>query len=310
MALIDKLKAIANGFRASRGTEQEYSLDEMAVLAAEKVGGGSGGSGDGTPKAVKSLVNITASTRILFPSGVEYYYNHEQLPEIPVYVVENYPYILIMRTLTTTRIYASVEKPYHWTPDNGTARITIPTGAYIRAKLNIDANSWIIDSSGTSTWLNTDGTSAGWSVWWSSYDIPNGSADAEEIYFPASLPQEEQPADATHFYYSGERLPKIPEDVLAEYPYVYMIETNAFSAFSVKPYFYSTTDYPSTLKADGGGVRYTYDAETDSWVFGKEYSSVYIILSGFHWTNYDVPNGSADATDVYHYGTLAVPDPD
>lgn len=39
MALIDKIKAIANGFRASRGTEQEYSLDEMAVLAAEKVGG-------------------------------------------------------------------------------------------------------------------------------------------------------------------------------------------------------------------------------------------------------------------------------
>lgn len=40
MALIDKLKAIADGFRASRGTTKEYSLDEMAVLAAEKVGGG------------------------------------------------------------------------------------------------------------------------------------------------------------------------------------------------------------------------------------------------------------------------------
>lgn len=38
MALIDKLKAIADGFRASRGTTREYSLDEMAVLAAEKVG--------------------------------------------------------------------------------------------------------------------------------------------------------------------------------------------------------------------------------------------------------------------------------
>lgn len=49
MALIDKLKAIADGFRASRGTEQEYSLDEMAVLAAEKVEAVPGGTvPDGT----------------------------------------------------------------------------------------------------------------------------------------------------------------------------------------------------------------------------------------------------------------------
>ena len=43
MALTDKLTAIADGFRTSRGTEQKYTLDEMAVLAAEKVGGGAGG---------------------------------------------------------------------------------------------------------------------------------------------------------------------------------------------------------------------------------------------------------------------------
>ncbi len=43
MALIDKLTAIGDGFRSSRGTEQKYTLDEMAVLAAEKVGGGAGG---------------------------------------------------------------------------------------------------------------------------------------------------------------------------------------------------------------------------------------------------------------------------
>ena len=43
MALTDKLTAIADGFRTSRGTEQKYTLDEMAVLAAEKVGGGGAG---------------------------------------------------------------------------------------------------------------------------------------------------------------------------------------------------------------------------------------------------------------------------
>lgn len=46
MAIVDKLTAIADGFRSSRGTSKEYSLDEMAVLAAEKLSGGdSGGSG-------------------------------------------------------------------------------------------------------------------------------------------------------------------------------------------------------------------------------------------------------------------------
>ena len=35
MALIDKLTAIGDGFRSSRGTTQQYTLDEMAVLAAE-----------------------------------------------------------------------------------------------------------------------------------------------------------------------------------------------------------------------------------------------------------------------------------
>jgi hypothetical protein len=40
MALTDKLTAIADGFRASRGTEDKYTLDQMAVLAAEPTGGG------------------------------------------------------------------------------------------------------------------------------------------------------------------------------------------------------------------------------------------------------------------------------
>lgn len=38
MALIDKLKAIGDGFRSSRGTEQEFTLDEMAAMASEPVG--------------------------------------------------------------------------------------------------------------------------------------------------------------------------------------------------------------------------------------------------------------------------------
>lgn len=39
MALTNKLTAIADGFRQSRGTEDKYTLEQMAVLAAEPTGG-------------------------------------------------------------------------------------------------------------------------------------------------------------------------------------------------------------------------------------------------------------------------------
>lgn len=39
MALTDKLVAIADGFRSSRGTTKKYTLDEMATLAAEPISG-------------------------------------------------------------------------------------------------------------------------------------------------------------------------------------------------------------------------------------------------------------------------------
>ena len=39
MALTDKLTAIADGFRSSRGTTKKYTLDEMATLAAEPING-------------------------------------------------------------------------------------------------------------------------------------------------------------------------------------------------------------------------------------------------------------------------------
>ena len=42
MALIDKLTAIADGFRDSRGTTEPLTLDEMAVLAAEPISSGGG----------------------------------------------------------------------------------------------------------------------------------------------------------------------------------------------------------------------------------------------------------------------------
>lgn len=60
MALTDKLTAIADGFRSSRGTSDPLSLDEMAVLAAEPMS--SGGDGDLDAILDKSIVDITSET--------------------------------------------------------------------------------------------------------------------------------------------------------------------------------------------------------------------------------------------------------
>ena len=61
MALIDKLKAIADGFRSSRGTTDELTLDDMAVLASEKVGGGESGENKLAKVIDRTATEVTAS---------------------------------------------------------------------------------------------------------------------------------------------------------------------------------------------------------------------------------------------------------
>lgn len=63
MALIDKLRAIGDGFRESRGTTQEYTLDEMAQMAREA----SGADGDelvGLLGNTLTTLNNSAATTI------------------------------------------------------------------------------------------------------------------------------------------------------------------------------------------------------------------------------------------------------
>ena len=86
MALIDKLVAIGNGFRSSRGTTQEYTLDEMAVLAAEKTGG----SDDGSFKAVieRTATEITLPSDLTSIGGYVFYYCSKVSGDI-IYFQEN-----------------------------------------------------------------------------------------------------------------------------------------------------------------------------------------------------------------------------
>lgn len=267
-----------------------------------------------TANIVETVVNIAAAVSIQIPSGVEYFYNHEQLPEIPADVAENYPYILVIRSLAVTRIYASTEKAYFWTTDEGVNRITIPAGNYVRYTFNSEANALALDSSGTGTYFTVHGD-GNWAVWWANYDVPKGSADAEEIYFPASQPQEEQPAEATHFYYNGVRLPAIPADVLTEYPYAW-IRKNITSgyydlALCKTPRYYNSGIYPADT-SEWYRIEIANANTATEWIFNQTVTNFFGIDSSrtVMWSNHDIPNGSADAEEIYYYGTVAVPDPE
>lgn len=73
MALTDKLTAIADGFRLSRGTSKKYSLDDMAILAAENIVA----SSDGSPIEVERTVHIGA--KVIVSSQTDLYSDIEYL---------------------------------------------------------------------------------------------------------------------------------------------------------------------------------------------------------------------------------------
>lgn len=265
------------------------------------------------------LLAVTVEPVPLFPACVmslsspysenQYYYNHDQLPEIPAEVLEEYPYVFMVQAPTSARIYGCMEKPYVHTADDSTTQLSIPECGYVRYTVNIDASAWMQDAASKATgYLTLNGS--GWALWWSNFDIPNGSADATEIYWYASGVQAEQPADATHFYYNGVRLPAIPADVLASYPKCLMYQrTNGSMRLlaAPNPWFFNNTYNLAVCTY----VVYGQNPDTGAWEYETSYTDTGAFPegTGHMWANHDIPNGSATATDIYLYGTPAVPDP-
>lgn len=115
--------------------------------------------------------------------------------------------------------------------------------------------------------------------------------------------------------FNGVRLPRIPTNVLSSYPYAFIRQNNTTGNYDLVmnktvPWF------------NGSAVRGDYDAlesysrwytspmsNPASWT---EQSHTY---GGFTidanrpclWSNHDIPNGSATATDIYFEGTDPVP---
>lgn len=313
------LETVADSIRAKAGISEKLEFPLGWKAAVDGITGG----GDGAPVVVDiAPINIGADVTVVLPSGVEYYYNTELLPEIPDEIIEGHKHVLIAKTPTATRIYADTNKPYYSTAESGNGRVILPDGAYIRATLNTDANAWVKDWSAASSWLGVDGAEENFAIWWSNFDVPKGSQDATEIYFPACEPKTEQPAATTRFYFNGVNLPKLPEDVLTEYPYAFITKNESAGYYdlilsTLPPYYnasYNTVYFGTGGNTDKAWYRIEISAAENAseWTYYKNITANWGLLDGARvvlWTSHNMPTDSATSSTIYRYGTVAVPVP-
>lgn len=237
------------------------------------------------------------------------YYHSEPLQPLPE-EISAFPYAVILQENDGTfRLMLS---------DNRYYLINESDGAQ---KLHISGSSLYFDHSAiwcptgarsTPSTYRVNGTYV-WNVWWSNFDIPWDSPDGTDIFWHATDPQLQQPAETSRSFYNGKLLPKIPEGIESEYPYIFIAVTGSgiptLYAFSTIPYWYPTTTYPNCMKASGAGVQYKFSESQEAWEFVKDHASMYgIFANGIAWANYNIPNGSETASTIYLYATQPVPE--
>lgn len=115
----------------------------------------------------------------------------------------------------------------------------------------------------------------------------------------------------THFLYNGVRLPRIPESVLASYPYAFIglvQSTGKYQILASKDPMYfdnvrmkrQNSDSEPYLNCVAGDASWTTGTSGNySWSIDADRILI--------WSNHDIPNGSATATDIYFEGTDPVP---
>lgn len=118
----------------------------------------------------------------------------------------------------------------------------------------------------------------------------------------------------THALYNGVRLPKIPEDALPVCPYCFIrYNGTVYELFMESCPWYYEDEYAKPSETTGSYRRYQYDSGADAWNLTESNDSNlydwYVSASGWSlvYSSHDIPNGSADATDVYFEGTEPVP---
>lgn len=112
------------------------------------------------------------------------------------------------------------------------------------------------------------------------------------------------------YYYNGVILPEIPADVLASYQmcliYLKSDGTNYRLLAGTKTWYVRSS---SIYLESSTYVVYGATAESDSWVYETQYTDTgnFGIGNGIKWSNHDIPNGSATATEIYLNGSNPAP---
>lgn len=114
------------------------------------------------------------------------------------------------------------------------------------------------------------------------------------------------------YLYNGVKLPKIPESLLTEYPYAFIGLKQSTGQYqilaSAQPMYFGDNGYIS--RQNSNAEPYIYCAEGDDvWTAGASGNYGWSITEEriLIWSNHDLPNGSADATDIYFAGSEPVP---
>lgn len=270
----------------------------------------------------------------------KFYYNDVLLPEIPV--VEGYPYqVIFEQTIVSdgsiTYALYSTEQPMYGKPnalyENVTTMSQQAEAQYWRHTFIATTNTWIAGSisNAATNVLNIGDTGTGTDRYlftpiWSNYDIHLDSADSTEIFFSASEPVLYVPEIVDPTYYNGVLLPKIPEDETKPYSYIVYMKAPQTNA---EMYVCATTDSPIYIATYLDPILAAYPSENgltimcnhnpgedSGWMNNTEQELItgqVIVPIGtaggvtyeLIWSNVDVPNGSADSTDIY----LAASDP-
>ena len=125
------------------------------------------------------------------------------------------------------------------------------------------------------------------------------------------------------YYYNGVLLPELPADALAQYPYAW-IRDNTTSGYydllmSSSPWWCSTnTSSNVTISTENytQGIQwYRTQKSAASSAIVWTFNQVWNTSGGFgaesnrpvFWSNHDIPNGSATATEIYFEGSEPVP---
>lgn len=236
----------------------------------------------------------------------KFYYNGVLLPEIPQDVLAEYPYCWIRKN-TTSGNYDLVFGKQSWYYNNGVycQNETDEKWYTIPIATSTDATAWNFNKTTTGFFV----VDTARFVFWSNHNIPNGSATSTTIYFVGTYLIPELPNDNSKLSCGDVLVPEFPQEVV-DYPYCVVLCWNNGNVQLIcsKSGFYFNG---GTVIADRNNATLkAYNLKNEQWVEDSnqslKYSSWTVVSNGtlvLQWSNHNIPNGSATATDIYFVGS-------